>query len=155
MRASIELCHESECAVLDAFLVERVYEFNARVTGYSDARLLGGCVRGEAGEVIGGFNGHTWGGCCVIAHLWVHEAQRGRGLGRELLQAAEAEAARRGCTQVVLSTHSFQAPEFYERLGYEKRAVISDWPKGHAEIVYVKRFGDRDEDSTISKPVSS
>jgi len=76
----------------------------------------------------------------VIAHLWVHEAHRRRGLGRELLQAAEAEAGRRGCEQVVLSTHSFQAPEFYERLGYVKRAVIADWPKGYSDIVYVKRL---------------
>jgi ribosomal protein S18 acetylase RimI-like enzyme len=98
-------------------------------------------LRSEEGEVIAAFNGHTWGGCCVLAHLWVHEAQRGRGLGRALLQAAEAEAAYRGCEQVVLSTHSFQAPAFYERLGYERHAVIRGQPAGHANIVYVKRLG--------------
>jgi len=136
----IEFCNEGECQELEAFLVERVYEFNAQATGYSDGRLLGGSLRNEAGEIIAAFNGHTWGGCCVIAHLWVHEAHRRRGLGRELLQAAEAEAGRRGCEQVVLSTHSFQAPEFYERLGYVKRAVIADWPKGYSDIVYVKRL---------------
>jgi GNAT superfamily N-acetyltransferase len=141
MHSDIELCNEAECQALEAFLVERIYEFNAQATGYSDGKLLGGRLRGEAGEVIAAFNGHTWGGCCVIAHLWVHEAHRGRGLGRELLQVAEAEAVRRGCAQVILSSHSFQAPEFYERLGYEKRAVIADWPKGHADIVYVKRLG--------------
>lgn len=137
---SIELCNEDQCQTLEAFLVERIYEFNAQATGYSDGRLLGGRLLGKSGEVIAAFNGHTWGGCCVIAHLWVHEEHRGRGLGRELLQAAEAEAVRRGCEQVVLSTHSFQAAEFYERLGYEKRAVIPDWPKGHSDIVYVKRL---------------
>ena len=109
---SVELCEERERQQLEAFLVERIYEFNARATGYFDGRLIGGRVRDEAGEVIGAFNGHTWGGCCVIAHLWVHESHRRRGLGRTLLQAAEAEAARRGCEQVVLSTHSFQAPAF-------------------------------------------
>lgn len=136
----LEFCDEGECQELEAFLVERVYEFNAQATGYFDGRLLGGRLRDESGKVIAAFNGHTWGGCCVIAHLWVHETHRGRGLGRDLLQAAEAEAARRGCEQVVLSTHSFQAPEFYERLGYKKRAVIPDWPKGHADIIYVKRL---------------
>jgi GNAT superfamily N-acetyltransferase len=134
----VELCEESECQQLEAFLVECIYEFNARATGYFDGRLVGGRLRNEAGEVIAAFNGHTWGGCCVIAHLWVHESQRGRGLGQALLQAAEAEALRRGCEQIFLSTHSFQSPAFYERLGYEKQAVIRGQPKGHANIIYAK-----------------
>src|SRR5262245_6037900 len=136
----VEFCDEGECRELEAFLVERIYEFNAKTTGYFDGKLLGGRLRDEAGAVIGALNGHTWGGCCVVVHLWVHDAHRGRGLGRALLQAAEAEAARRGCEQVVLSTHSFQAPAFYERLGYKKQAVIPGEPKGHASIIYVKRL---------------
>jgi len=35
-------------------------------------------------------------------------------------------------------THSFQAPEFYERLGYERRYAIEGRPKGHSNIVYIK-----------------
>ena len=139
----IEYCDEGECHELEAFLVERIYEFNAHATGYCDGRLIGGRLRGESGVVIAAFNGHTWGGCCVVAHLWVHESQRGRGLGRALLQAAEAEAIRRGCQQVVLATHSFQAPAFYERWGYERQVVIRDQPKGHANFIYVKRVRDQ------------
>jgi GNAT superfamily N-acetyltransferase len=138
--ASVELCDERECAQLEAFLVERIYEFNAQTTGYSDGRLIGARLRNEAGAVIAAIDGHTWGRCCVVAHLWVHESHRGRGLGRSLLQAIEGEASRRGCEQMVLSTHSFQAPGFYERLGYEKQAVVQDQPKGHANIAYVKRL---------------
>jgi GNAT superfamily N-acetyltransferase len=138
--SSIELCDERECERLEAFLVERIYEFNAQATGLFDGRLVGARLRSDAGEIIAAANGHTWGGCCVVDHLWVHALHRGRGLGRLLLQAIEAEASRRGCEQVVLSTHSFQAPAFYERLGYEKRAVIHGQPKGHASIVYVKRL---------------
>lgn len=136
----IELCDESECAAIEAFLVERLYEFNSRATGYFDGRLLGGTLRSESGEVIAGFNGHTWGGCCVIDHLWVHESRRGQGLGRMLLQTAEAEALRRDCTQVILSTHTFQATAFYEKLGYVQQAVVRDHPRGHANVTYVKRI---------------
>ena len=35
-------------------------------------------------------------------------------------------------------THSFQAPMFYERLGYERKYAIEDRPVGHSNIVYVK-----------------
>jgi ribosomal protein S18 acetylase RimI-like enzyme len=143
----IELCDESECLELEAFLIERIYEFNAHATGYFDGRLVGGRLRDASGEVIAAFNGHTWGRCCVVAHLWVHESQRGRGIGRALVQAVEAEAMRRGCEQVVLSTHSFQAPAFYERLGFAKQAVIRGQPKGHANVVYVKRVKGRNRRS--------
>jgi len=89
----VELRDDDECQELETFLVERIYQFNAQATGYFDGRLLAGRLRSEAGEVIAAFSGHTWGGCCLLAHLWVHEAQRGHGLGRALLQAVEAEAA--------------------------------------------------------------
>jgi GNAT superfamily N-acetyltransferase len=140
MSTLVELCEEDECDQLAAFLVDRIYEFNAEATGFFDGRLLGGRVRNDAGEVIAALNGYTWGGCCVVEHLWVHQSQRSQGLGRALLEAAEAEAVLRGCEQVVLSTHSFQSPAFYERLGYEKQAVIRGQPKGHANIIYAKQL---------------
>ena len=147
----VEFVDDQECPELEAFLVDRIYEFNVLATGYVDGRLVGGRLRNEAGEVIAAFNGHTWGGCCVVVHLWVHEGWRGRGLGRALMQVAEAEAVRRGCEQVVLSTHSFQAPAFYERLGYARRAVIPGQPKGHADIIYVKRLQDRGIGSVLRR----
>ena len=129
---------DAECEKLGAFLADRIYEFNANATGYFDGRLLGGCIRNDAGEAVAGFNGHTWGGCCELSNLWVDERYRGQGLGAALLRSAEAEAVARGCEQVVLATHSFQAPGFYERLGYERKYVIEGRPKGYADIIYVK-----------------
>ena len=139
--SSIEIVRdEGECERLEAFLVERIYEFNARATGYFDGRLIGARLRNEPGEIVAAVNGHTWGGCCVVAHLWVHELHRGRGLGRLLLQAVEAEASRRNCEQIVLSTHSFQAPDFYRRLGFEPVGHIEDYPIGHQSIYLRKRL---------------
>jgi GNAT superfamily N-acetyltransferase len=133
------LCRDDvECHELGAFLVDRIYEFNAKATGYFDGRLLAGCVRDDAGEIVAGFSGHTWGGCCELSLVWVHERHRGQGLGTSLLRSAEAEASARGCVQVVLATHSFQAPEFYERMGYVKAYVIEGRPKGYSDIIYVK-----------------
>jgi len=141
---AIELHDESRCREIALFLADRLYEFNVKATGYGDGRLLAGTFQDDTGEVIAGFNGHTWGGCCEIAHVWVHERHRGQGLGKALMQAAESEAAHRGCELVVLLTHSFQAPEFYEHLGYERKYAIEGRPKGYADIVYVKRLKSRD-----------
>ena len=139
MEAQVIPCgDDADCQALGAFLADRIYEFNAKVTGYFDGMLLAGCVRSDAGEIIAGFNGHTWGGCCELAHVWVHERYRGQGLGLLLLRSAEAEAVARGCVLVVLATHSFQAPGFYERMGYERKYTIEGRPNGHADIIYVK-----------------
>jgi GNAT superfamily N-acetyltransferase len=129
---------EAECEELGSFLADRIYELNANATGYFDGMLFGGCIRNDGGDVIAGFNGYTWGGCCELSHVWVDEHYRRQGLGAVLLRSAEAEAAARGCAQVVLATHSFQAPGFYERMGYEKKYVIEGRPKGYADIIYVK-----------------
>lgn len=120
------------------FLADRIYEFNAKATGYFDGMLLGGCIRDDAGEVIAGFNGYTWGGCGELSHVWVDERYRGQGLGAVLLRSAEVEAVARGCAQIVLATHNFQAPGFYERMGYERKYAIEGRPKGYADIIYVK-----------------
>ena len=59
---------QAECEALGSFLADRIYEFNAKATGYFDGMLLGGCIRNDAGDVIAGFNGYTWGGCCELSH---------------------------------------------------------------------------------------
>ena len=74
----------------------------------------------------------------MLSHVWVHERYRGQGLGTLLFRSAETEAIARGCVRMVLATHSFQAPGFYERMGYERKYAIEEAPKGHDDIIYVK-----------------
>jgi GNAT superfamily N-acetyltransferase len=66
-------------------------------------------------NVVGGL----WGQC---AYEWFHieavvvpEDARGKGLGRDLMQQAEAIAASYGCNGVWLGTLAFQARGFYEK----------------------------------------
>lgn len=59
-----------------------------------------------------------------IDELFVLPEYRGRGIGAGLLQAAEAEFARRGCTNVSLQLghENGGAREFYRSLGFRERA---------------------------------
>jgi ribosomal protein S18 acetylase RimI-like enzyme len=75
-----------------------------------------------------------------VSFLWVAEPYRRAGLGRALLEAAEAEARQRGCVLIQLDTHDFQAPRFYERLGYEAIGRCEDFPVGSGQTWYRKRL---------------
>lgn len=125
----------------DVVLLEaNIDAFNAMVTGIDDARLLSILLKRADDELYAGLHGHTWGGTCQVKLLWVAEPDRGRGLGTALLAAAEAEARRRGCRQIMLVTHSFQAPGFYAAHGFEPIATLADNPIGHSDIVMLKRL---------------
>jgi ribosomal protein S18 acetylase RimI-like enzyme len=125
---------------VDAFLAERIYEYNAAATGYYDGESYSAVHRNEAGEIVAGVSGFTWGGCCHVSYLWVAEALRRSGVGSALLAAVERHARSKRCRLILLSTHDFQAPEFYVRLGYEQVAQIEDYPVQHVDIVLAKRL---------------
>jgi len=87
-------------------------------------------LRDAEGELRGGLVGESGWGWLHIEFLWVEESVQRRGYGRAMLARAEAEALRRGCHGVFLDTHDFQAPAFYQALGYEVFGVLDDYPRG-------------------------
>ncbi|CAM3846671.1 GNAT family N-acetyltransferase [Nocardioides zeicaulis] len=105
---------------LDQRLNDELDRFNKAATpGVPPARELTVKVEHD-GRLVAGVSGWTWGDAAGIGMTWVHEDQRGSGLGGRLLGAFEREAADRGCTHVFVTSFTFQAPAFYERLGYEE-----------------------------------
>lgn len=121
------------------FLEDRIYEFNSRATGIVDGQWLAFFVR-EGDRIVAGICGNTWGGTCELRQFWVDESRRRRGLGTRLLRAAEREAQRRGCSQIVLMTFSFQAPALYARHGFEVVASLDDHPSGHRNLLMRKQL---------------
>lgn len=123
-----------------AFLEERVSEATRASAGVADDLDLAIFVRDEDGRVLAGVSGGNWGGCCELQHLWVDEALASQGLGSARMSAAEDEARRRGCTDLVLLTDDVQAPGFYERLGFETVGVVEGYPNGSAARRFRKRL---------------
>ena len=128
------------------FLSEQIFAYNAARTGRGDGRSLAIFVRDDAGAILAGLSGYTWGGVMQIEYLWVREDLRGRGWGSRLLARAEAEGVARGCQQVILDTHSFQAPAFYQAHGYSVFGVAPDYPPGHEKIFLRKPLVQPDEE---------
>lgn len=116
---------------------------NMERSGIQDAMLLSIILRLPDGTLFAGLHGYTWGGYCEVKSLWVAANRRGEGLGSALLNSAEYEAAHRGCGRVLLTTHSFQAPDFYRKHGYREIASVSGCPVGHSYILMSKRLRAR------------
>ncbi len=95
-------------------------------------------LRNDQGGLEGAVTGRSVWDWLYVKYLWVAEAHRGHGFGKYLLDTAEREAEQRGCLGVWLSTYSFQAPDFYERQGYERFGELPDMPKGHRRLFYRK-----------------
>jgi GNAT superfamily N-acetyltransferase len=110
--------------------------------GLGEERDLAIFVR-DAGRVVAGISGWTWGDCCELQNLWVESNLRGRGLATRLHAAAEAEAAARGCSQTVHFTYDFQARALYEKSGYELVGQVPDFPSGADALWYRKRLRGR------------
>ena len=123
------------------FLEDRLYDYNVEQTGVDDGQWLAIFVRDNQQTIRAGIEGWTWGGSCYIRSVWVHQDLRGQGVGSKLLQTAEQEARNRGCQQIVLATFSFQAPGFYQKLGFGTFAVLEDHPRGHQHYYLRKRLG--------------
>jgi ribosomal protein S18 acetylase RimI-like enzyme len=120
-------------------LDDRLYEFNASRSGIDDGKLLAVFAR-QRSRIVAGLYGWTWGGCCHVKLLWVEERHRGGGIGTRLMAMAEREARARGATQMLLETHSFQAPAFYRRLGFEVVGEFAGYPIGHRQLFLRKRL---------------
>ena len=89
--------------------------------------------------IVAGLAGETYGGWLFIRYLWVSDGMKGKGIGRELMSAAERRAVERGCWGGWVDTFSFQAPRFYRKLGYEPFGEL-DWSPDFKRIFLQKRL---------------
>ncbi|WP_282014577.1 GNAT family N-acetyltransferase [Marinifilum flexuosum] len=97
-------------------------------------------VRDDKGEIIGGLYGRSIWGTLEIKTFVVKAQNRNKGIGKKIILEAEKEAKKRNCRFISLDTFSFQAPKFYERLGFEKVGTETDFPKGFDKYYYRKNI---------------
>ena len=127
-----------------ALLEERLTDAAVGAVGHGPDREFGIFVRDENGRVMAGVSGMFWAGCCQVHALWVDEQLRGRGLGRDLMAAAEAEARRQECRLLMGLTYDVLTAHFYDRLGYRTVGTIEDCPAGTTTRWYCKDLSDGD-----------
>ncbi len=121
-------------------ILKGLIEYNRQKAGPAKWHTVAVVINDSRGKVLGGLTGWTgWGWMCVEL-FWLPEELRRQGHGRKLMAMAEEEAKKRGCIGIYLNTASFQAPDFYPKLGFKPYAVVEDYPPGHKMYFLVKRF---------------
>ena len=116
---------------------------NTATTAIVEYYPVGFVIREPGNHVRGGLIGNLWGRWLHVGSLWVDRALRGRGLGTELMAAAEAYARSKNCVASFLQTGSYEARPLYEKLGYRVYATLSDHPiKGHDRFFMSKRYSE-------------
>ena len=111
--------------------------YNASFLRDPSYAYFGFFVRDEAGVIRAGLIGNTYAGWLFVNLLWVHDDLRRIGIGRGLLAQAERHGIALGCHSAWLDTFSFQAPEFYRKLGYREFARL-DYPPDHHRLFLKK-----------------
>ena len=120
------------------YIREELNQFNNEIVGEDGHTPLNIVEYDTNGNIIGGILGGTYWGWMYVDILWVHESHRYKGIGSKLLREAEKEAIRRGCHHVNLDTMSWQAPEFYQKHGYEVIGILPDIPNGNQKYLLMK-----------------
>ena len=108
-------------------------------------------LKDDEGKVVGGLGVST---ALRVMHLevfWVAKEYRKLGYGRELVLEAERIGREKGCILSHTWTFSFQAPEFYEKIGYELVAIYDGYPDGITEHIFRKRLQRHDQSPVESK----
>ena len=142
LRVSVEPdASDEDVAVVQAGL----RAFNVARIGDPGEEAVRIFLRDAGGRIVGGLLGHVRWRWLYVAKLWIDDAHRGQGQGRELLRAAEALARSRGCLGSYLDTFEYQARPFYEKLGYTLFGTLEGYPPGFRQHFLAKRFdpGDR------------
>lgn len=123
------------------FIDQALDDFNEERWPGHPVRHVAVIMRDAGGRIAAGLDGIGYGGWLFVHNLWVADPLRRRGVGRALMTRAESEALRRGCHSVWLDTFSFQAPGFYQKLGYEIFATL-DCPPEHKHYFMRKRLAE-------------
>lgn len=115
-----ELASEIEQNLLSALA-------RANTQSANESFILKASARG--GHLVGGLTASTSYGWLLVKTLWVSDTCRTTGVGRQLMDAAEAEGIRLGCHGAWLDTSSIDARLFYEKLGYREFGRLENGPE--------------------------
>ncbi len=105
-------------------------EHSRQALGFDVTHKPFGLLVYRDGKLAGSVIGKIFFNWLHIDLIWVDIPYRGSGLGTRLMQQTLQKATGEGLDGIEVWTQSWQAPEFYRKLGYEEFAVLEDFGPG-------------------------
>lgn len=109
--------------------------------GKTSFEPFGFLVHNDSEKLIGGCTGELVYGTLYIKFLWVEKLERGKGIGRKLIEKAENFAKENNCCNITLHTFNWQAKEFYEKMGYNTEFIYDGYDDNFQLYFFRKRLG--------------
>ena len=136
---NFRITNDGKQSDIDA-IYEMLKKYNLCNREKSENVPLGLYYEDESGKKLAGLTGETFGNWLCIHYFFVSECLRNQGLGSEIMALAENEARNRGCKYVFVDTFLFQAPGFYEKLGYQGVFSLTEYPYTGERHYYIKEL---------------
>ena len=120
------------------YLKEKLKVFNNERSPHHQASRKEGAIKPYILTVnidemhVGSLYAYLYWDWMEIEYVIIEKAYQRQSVGKFLMQKAEEYARTQGCNHIHLSTFSFQAPEFYKKLGYEVFGEQKDFPPGES-----------------------
>jgi GNAT superfamily N-acetyltransferase len=108
------------------------------VSAFSDQEQHS-CAFFDTQDQLGGVIGKRTGNTIHIQLLAVDPSHQNQGIGKQLIKALFDHGKKVGCRSVTVTTQDYQAPQFYQAVGFEPFAVLTDTPVlGTDRLYFVK-----------------
>jgi len=116
---------EAKDEAVDQAIHAGLRAFNRALANWPERQRFNVVLRDSEGNVRGGNLASVNFDVLVLEDVFVDDTCRHHGHGAKLMALAEEEGRRRGARLATVSTYSWQARPFYQKLGY---AVYAELP---------------------------
>lgn len=103
-------------------------------------KINGDFIIYDKDKIIGGAIGYIRFKWYFLTDLYLEEEYRKNKLGTKILMEVEKFAKEQKALGIRVESWDFQAPKFYQKLGYQVYAIFEDCPPGTKEYLLYKKF---------------
>ncbi|MFD0589014.1 GNAT family N-acetyltransferase [Paenibacillus sp. GCM10027627] len=119
-----DFTEEAKLAVRNGLIAFNRRHFPAELNDrYREVQFI---LKDDTGKVAGGLLGEVCRNWMEVHILYLEEETRGSGYGSELMEKAEQIAREWNCDFIKVDTLSFQALDFYQKLGFSVYGSIEN-----------------------------